>query len=342
MIWTGVLAVLLSFKAAAQQLDVIELGNIMGEMKNFKSALTWVNTTEDTLRFKLWSNREDLSFEKSTLVLAPGDTTVMNYSIALENTSGPEAYEVRLVGQEEIVLHGFLLKARVFEAEEEVFKAYRNDFFPFRATEQVFNLKRGFRGDQLTGQFNLYNFGGSDLDLQQVFTSMPGVGVSFEPRVVPHHSFTRLTVTLYDSRLHDLGFTREKMVMWDANSTVIATVPVQFTLEQAPRSATNGPHMALSQLSHDFRVIEEGDYESVNITVTNTGQSPLSIHKLESNCQCLEYELDATSLEQGESANLKVSFNAKGRQGYERKTLALFTNDPEQPTRVLTFRAHVK
>ncbi len=335
----------IAFSSRAQQLDVIELGSIMGEMKSFQSTLTWQNASDDTLRVSLWTNREELTFKQKDQLVLPKDELQLAYEIDLGATEGEEVYEVRLVGEQEVVLHGFLLKARVFEAEEDVFRAYRNDFFPFRSTGQVFNLKSGFRGETLSGKFSLYNFGGQSLDMREVMTSIPGIDVSFEPQQVPHNSFSRVTITLQSSEEHALGFTRERLNIIHADdSSVIATIPVQFTLEPAPAYGqhTAGPHLAVSKLSHDFRVMKVGDYESVNITISNTGKAPLKIEALEANCDCLEYELDRTELAQGTSVQLKVSFNANNRLGYERKTLALFTNDPSQPTKVLTFKAHVK
>lgn len=339
---TGVLG--LTLNSQAQELDVIELGSIMGEMGTFQSTLIWKNSSEDTIRMSFWSGREELTFGEESQIVLPKESLRLAYQIDLTDTEGEEVYEIRLVGEEEVVLHGFLLKTRVFEAEEDVFKAYRNDFFPFRSTYQVFNLKNGFTGQELMGKFSLYNFGGETLNMKNVHTSMPGLTVSFEPEEIPHNSFSRVTISLKSDESHDLGFTRNRLNLMDEDSSVIATLPIQFTLEQTPAYGQHpeAPHLAVSKLTHDFRVMKAGDYESVSITISNTGSSPLKIEALEANCDCLEYELDTMELAQGTSARLKVSFNAKDRLGYERKTLALFTNDPTQPTKVLTFKAHVK
>ncbi len=339
---TGIISMALN--GQAQELNVVELGSIMGEMGSFQSTLTWKNTSRDTLRISLWSGRKELTFERKSYQVSPEEELQLAYKIDLTDTEGEEVYEIRLVGEEEVVLHGFLLKTRVFEAEEDVFRAYRNDFFPFRSTSQVFNLKSGFRGQELTAKFSLYNFGGKKLDMQDVRTSMPGLTVSFEPEEVPHNSFSRVTISLKSDESQALGFTRDRLKLLGADSSVIAILPVQFTLEPTPAYGqhSQAPHLAVSKLTHDFRVMKEGDYESVNITISNTGSGPLKIEGLEANCDCLEYELGNMELAQGTSASLKVSFNAKNRQGYERKTLALFTNDPTQPTKVLTFKAHVK
>jgi hypothetical protein len=205
----------------------------------------------------------------------------------------------------------------------------------------VFNLKAAFRGEELSQQFSLYNFGGSSLDMEGAITSMPGLDVMFESENVPHHAFTRMTMTLESSQ-SQLGFTREKVQIMSPDSTVIVTLPVQFTLEEKPVSNGAGPHLTISRLSHNLKVVKEGQQRTIDVTLANNGRSILNLERLESNCDCLTFELPKSALAQGESTVLKVTYNATNRVGYERKTLAIFTNDPDQPTRVLTFRAQVK
>ena len=329
--------------AFGQSLDMVELGNLVGEMKRYEGTLTWTNTTNDTLSVSPWAYRDELSFEVKNRSLAPGEQLVMGYQLDLTSQTGKQQFEARLVTQDEVVVHGWLIKTRIFEAEEDVFKEYRNFYFPFRTKTEILNLKSAFLGDPLQGSFSLYNFGGKELDLAGSFTSQPGLRVSFGPEKVRHNSFTRLTVHM-ETKEATLGFTREKFSVFLADSSLLFTIPLQYTLESRPTHLSAGavPHLTLSKLTHDFKVMEQGSREQVDIRLTNTGNAPLWIEKLESNCNCLEYEMVPQELEAGQSVVLTVAFNAANRMGYERKTLALFTNDPDQPTKVITFKAHVK
>jgi len=82
--------------------------------------------------------------------------------------------------------------------------------------------------------------------------------------------------------------------------------------------------------------------KSVNITLSNRGNEPLELLKIESNCSCLLYDVKRAAIAPGESVEMQVTFDATDRLGFERKTLAIFSNDPRKPTAVITFRAHVK
>jgi len=342
----GILILLLGLlcqAVQAQHLDIVELGNLVGEMERFESRVSWTNNTNDTVRVKPWTDRKELDFDEALFSVAPGAKVDFAYGLDLTSTLGKQQFEARLVTADEVVIHGWLLRTRIFEAEEDVFKEYRHDYFPFRSKSEILNMKSAFKGQSIKSSFSLYNFGGKEEELTGAYTDEPGVKVSFGPEKVSHHAFTRITVAL-ETRDKALGFTRENFSVFRADSSLLFSIPLQYTLEQMPSDDITEavPHLTVSKLTHDFKVMEVGEVEQIDIRLTNTGHAPLYIEKLESNCDCLAFEMDSKELSSGQSTSLRVTFNATGRMGYERKTLALFTNDPDQPTRVLTFKAHVK
>ena len=329
--------------AFAQNLDMVDLGNLVGEMERFEGTLSWTNSGQDTVKVRPWTDRDALTFEDRVVAVAPGNEATFAYALNLTDTKGQQRYEARLVTEEEVVIHGWLLKTRVFEAEQDVFKEYLHEFYPFRSRSMVMNLKAAFQGDEMNGSFSLFNFGGQELDLSGAYVNQENVTLSFGPEKIGHNAFTRLSIEL-NTQDEALGFTRENLSVYTADSSLLFTMPLQYTLEKRPESSLVGqvPHLTVSKLTHDFKVVEKGTQEQVDIRLTNTGHAPLLIEKLEANCDCLAFELGQKELTTGQSVILKVTFDARERMGYERKTLALFTNDPDQPTRVITFKAHVK
>ncbi len=327
----------------AQNLDMVELGNLGGEMEHFSGKLYWTNDSADTVKLSAWTDRPELSFDQKSVLIPPGASASFDYSLKVEGFKGKQNFEARLVTEDDVVIHGWLLKTRIFEAEHDVFEEYLHEFYPFRSKSMVLNMKSTFKGQSLKASFSLFNFGGEALDLAGAYTNKENVSLAFGPEQIGHNAFTRLSINL-QTKDEALGFTRENLSVFAADSSLLFTIPLQFTLENQPVTAAGDevPHLTLSKLTHDFKVMEQGTMERVDIRLTNTGHAPLLIEKLEANCDCLKYEINQKELSTGESALLTVTFNAKARMGYERKTLALFTNDPDQPTRVITFKAHVK
>ena len=84
-----------------------------------------------------------------------------------------------------------------------------------------------------------------------------------------------------------------------------------------------------SPVEHRFRIRNEGDVS-------------LLVSVRETTCGCAASELSAETLRPGESAELTVRINLKGRSGRQRHTVVLSTNDPKQPQAALTVEGGVR
>ncbi len=339
-----IFALLNCLALSAQTLKTVDLGVIPGELRTYAGELIWINDVSDSVTGTLWTNTAQLAFfENTDFNSVRGDSLRISYSIDLEGKTGDQQYEIRVLDTEGVILYGFLLEARINPVDIEALNSYRNDFFPFKAKQQVFNLGGTFIDQPLEREFFIHNFGGDSLNLDDVRTNDDRIDVSFLPGKAAHNEFVRMKVVLNPEGNDRLGFTRKPLKVFGANDELITVIPIQFTLEAPRRSYVDtNAQIALSKINHDFKVVKKGDIRETIFTVTNVGSDKLILKNLEVNCSCLTYELGMNEIPPGESTELKVKYNSTGRVGYERKTLAIFSNDSRQPTRVLTFRAHVK
>jgi uncharacterized protein DUF1573 len=327
----------------SQNLDEIQLGLVKGELKQFHGALKWVNENNTAVSGAFWTDQEWLKFSENSFSVAKDDTLVINYTIDINKALGLNQAEIRLLDSQGILLHGFLIQGRFLPSDTLALDTYRNEFFPFKAKEQVFNIGLGFNNKGFSKIFTLYNFGGDSLDLRNVTSELENVVFKFSPALISHNQFTRMELIYSPGPKLQRGFIRERISLFDTKNKLIAVLPVQFTLED-DLTTNNGsaPKLTVSKLSHDFKVMSTGLIKEVSIKISNNGNADLSLLKLESNCDCLTYSLEDDVLSPGQSAELIVKFNADQRMGYERKTLAIFSNDPNESTKVLIFKAHVK
>lgn len=326
----------------AQEPELIDVGVIDGEINTFYGEFQWENTSIDTIQIMFWSGEERLKVEKKDIKVPPKQVVDIPFTISTEGHIGGFKIRLRVLTQSEIILKEYIVEGRVLSPVTDVFKAYRNIFWPFRSKYQVINFKSGFVGEGLSAEMTLYNFGGKQVDLTNANISAY-YDVSFEPTIIPHNSFTRMNVVLKTDSLLAPGFVKEIVQVKDGNDSLIFSTPVQFTLEHKPALvSSDSPYLAVSDLDYDFKILEVNQKESVKIKLSNTGNNPLELYKIESNCSCLQYDLNTSALASGESVEMEVTFDATNRLGFERKTLAIFSNDPRKPTVVITFRAHVK
>lgn len=336
------LALCTSLGIKAQELDNVQLGVVKGELEYYHGVLNWVNNNNDTVRGSYWTDRHWMLLPTSSFEVPPGDSLIIDYRVDLQQLRGIYQAEIRLLDEEQIILHGFLVGGRFQEPDTTALQSYRNDHFPFKSKSQVFNLGATYNNDLLTKEFVVHNFGGDSLDLSNIKTDHIGLTARFYPAKVAHNEFIRMELTYRPDVESVLGFTRRNIKILDENESLLAVIPIQYTLVEYVAPQSSAPDMAVSKVNHDFRVIEVGAVEEISIVIANNGNADLVIRKVESNCQCLSYELPDQTIKPGEKTSLTVTFNAAERLGYERKTLAIFSNDPRKPTEVLVFRAHVK
>ncbi|NVK83767.1 MAG: DUF1573 domain-containing protein [Cytophagia bacterium] len=339
------LGLILTCTSYAQELEFVDLGVVEGEFRQIQREVSWYNSSDESLNIQLVSKNNALSTAEKSVIVAPRDTAKLQYSIALSESPGYFEYELQLVGKEDVLLHGFQFGLQVLAPEVDVFKAYRNTQWPFRTKERVFNLRGGYKGDTLKGTFDVYNLGGADLDLSNVQVS-DSVWVSFVPQTIKHNQFGQMTIAFVASKNAPSGFMKTSIELKNEEK-VFSSLPIQFTLLPPKAYAedelvSGGPTLTSSIINHDFKVMKVGEVETVEISLANLGKADLVIEKLQSNCDCLSYDLSEDILKPQQSTVLQVTFNATGRIGLERKTLAIFSNDPANPTLVLTFKAHVK
>lgn len=102
-----------------------------------------------------------------------------------------------------------------------------------------------------------------------------------------------------------------------------------------------GPKVGVQQLDHDFGNINEGEVVKHTYVISNNGGDLLKILEVKASCGCTAANPDKKELKPGESTNLDVSFNSKGRKGPQNKTVTVTTNDPEKPSISLSFKCNV-
>lgn len=90
----------------------------------------------------------------------------------------------------------------------------------------------------------------------------------------------------------------------------------------------------------DFGEIVEGDQVEGVFKVTNSGKTDLVITSAKATCGCTVPEWPKDAIKPGASADIKFTFNSRGRQGKQTKSITLKTNT-EKITEVLRIKGTV-
>jgi uncharacterized cupredoxin-like copper-binding protein len=97
-----------------------------------------------------------------------------------------------------------------------------------------------------------------------------------------------------------------------------------------------GPKATPQQSDYDFGEATQNDIVNHSFVLTNNGGDVLKILDVKASCGCTAANPDKNELKPGESTQIKVSFNTKGRKGPQTKTITVKTNDPDNP--IVTYK----
>lgn len=101
------------------------------------------------------------------------------------------------------------------------------------------------------------------------------------------------------------------------------------------------PKVSIPEPQFDFGSINQSDIVEHKFVITNTGGDVLNISDFHASCGCTAAKPEKTELKPGESTQLKVTFNSKGRKGPQIKTVTFKTNDPDRSVATVTIKGNV-
>lgn len=106
---------------------------------------------------------------------------------------------------------------------------------------------------------------------------------------------------------------------------------------------TNAQTISFNSLLHDYGIVYD-HVESVeaHFVLTNTGDSPLIIHKVKPTCGCTTANYTKDSIMPGGRGYITVAFHPKGYSGFFTKTIQVISNSNVNPLSTLTIQGTVK
>lgn len=133
------------------------------------------------------------------------------------------------------------------------------------------------------------------------------------------------------------------LVFVSCNSTTSGpgnTVTGAADSASVPRDKENLPVISFDEDTHDFGKLTAGEKVTYSFKFKNTGKSVLLISNVSTSCGCTVSSYPKTPVQPGEGATIDVSFNSEGKQGFQSKSITVYTN-AEPPTTLLHIKAQV-
>lgn len=91
----------------------------------------------------------------------------------------------------------------------------------------------------------------------------------------------------------------------------------------------------------ELNTIKEGESIDISWRFKNTGNKPLVIANTETSCGCTVIENPKKTVEPGNEGIIKVKFNSKNLQGWQRKDVSVLVNNKGGLVQTLSFAVKV-
>ncbi|EAZ83110.1 DUF1573 domain-containing protein [Algoriphagus machipongonensis] len=349
---------LLSFQAVQAQdtvvpkliwaVNKVDLGTVFEEQGKQLAEFEFTHT-QDSLFFveDVWTDCGCTTAEFTKDTLEVGEKGILKVSFDPTSASG---YFNRMV-----IVKGNLQNTQDTLFVEGIAIPYPQDpekAFPVRKEYVGFRLNKLNMGEVLTNEpkvkmLEFYNFGEETLYKDSLKYNTPEfIQISQVQEIVRSQERGLLQVS-YDGKLKgDLGFFEDYLaVSWDSISVIPMPV-LADVFEYFPPISKDElhlvPQLSLGTQEIDLKKISANSVQTESVTITNKGQEKLEIRKIQGNCDCLTIEIPKVELLPGESVDLKITFDPKGRKGIDQRNIYLFSNDPVNPVQLFLLKSRVE
>ena len=205
-----------------------------------------------------------------------------------------------------------------------------------------FDFGRIVQGEKVNHTFTITNTGGADLLIMDVRASCGCTAATPEKNKLAPNESTELNVEFNSA--HKMG-KQTKFVYIKSNDPENKTLKIRFDgmVEINDTLAVSSkPKIYFPETEHDFGKVKEGKIVDYTFKLSNNGNSILKIDKVNTSCGCTAALLSDKEIEPGKDGTIKVEFDTKNRSGEVTRTVAVSSNDPEEPNKILIIKADVE
>lgn len=154
-----------------------------------------------------------------------------------------------------------------------------------------------------------------------------------------------ITLTAVGERFEEMGaFTRRITLSTSDQAMPEKPLTVTGVLNKVFSAAELAamPNIQFEVTSYDAGKVISGEKVVYAYRFTNTGENDLVIESVKASCGCTATAPKDDVVASGQDSEIVATFDTRGRQGRQAKSITVRTNDPDQPVIVLRLTAEVE
>lgn len=116
-----------------------------------------------------------------------------------------------------------------------------------------------------------------------------------------------------------------------------AEAPAPAPAPAAPIPTDGKPRIESPQPVYNFGEVDNSQDIKHDFIIRNAGGAPLEIRDVKTSCGCTVAQPEKKLLHPGEETKIPATLKLQGKQGAQKRTITVFTNDPDTPAFKLDF-----
>ena len=277
--------------------------------------------------------------------VAPGKSGSIKVSYNPKNRPGSFTKNVNVFSNAEPSISVLTIKGKVEPRTLTMEEQYPREMGAIRWKSNYISLGTVLNTEEKTADLEYFNNTDKDVSLN-VYRAPAHIKVSFDPQLVPPGKTGKMTVQ-YDAKKRDVfGYVSDRIYLEvDGQKDNSYSVGLSVTINEdfsklTDEEKASAPVAVFESNVYDFGNIKEGDLTSHSFKLKNDGKTNLLIRNVKASFGCTAVK-NENMVKPGETTDLKVTFNSRGKRGRQNKSVTVITNDPQNPTTVLRIMGNV-
>lgn len=278
--------------------------------------------------------------------IQPGGKGTLKATFDPRNRPGNFNKSITVTSNAENASEILRITGRVEEKARTVADNYPRDLGAIRLKSSHLSFTRVEPDTQKEATLGLLNV--SDKPVKLSFNRVPAhITIAANPATLAPGAEGQIVATYDASKVDDWGFVVDQVYIAvngeqpkDSRLSISATIEEDYSAYSAEQLAS-APDIQFLETSYDFGEVKQGEKVAHTFRVSNEGKSNLVLRKVRTSCGCTASKPDKEVIQPGESANIPVSFNTRGRNGRQNQSITVYSNDPKKSTMLLRISATV-
>ncbi|MDR1601767.1 MAG: DUF1573 domain-containing protein [Tannerella sp.] len=285
--------------------------------------------------------------------IAPGKMGDVVITYVAKNRPGPFTKNVTVYTNEKKFRQRLTIKGDVIPVERNLARALSDTVGILQIEHKSFTFTL-HSGQNQTQSVWIKNFSGEDATLS--FANTPSCLTVEAPGQLKSGAVERFKITVSGNDVHTKGRILHRLewkIITASGKTRVETIPVATNFvddfsKMTSAEKQDGAEMQLSEAMLDFGILKvnrgflglgSSKKASRQITITNTGKSPLELHSVSCDDPRLLIDVDKKTLQPAESATLTVSLTPADIHQSFAKDAIIICNDHREPVRNISVHA---